>query len=131
MTTTTEPSPVTSPPGADRGRLTIGARAVERIAAQAATEVDGVGGSAARMLGLAVGGEDREGAVKITAHVSGDTVVLNVRLSINYPQSITRTTERARAHLTRRVEELTGLTVLRMDIVVTALHGATAARRVQ
>jgi uncharacterized alkaline shock family protein YloU len=133
--TTTLPSP--SPPAApadagERGRLTISDGTVERVAAQAVTEIDGVGGAASRMLGVAVGGEDLENSAKVTAKVSGETATLDVRLSISYPLSVTRTTEQAREHLIRRVEEFTGLTVSRVDITVTALHSAvTETRRVQ
>jgi uncharacterized alkaline shock family protein YloU len=53
-------------------------------------------------------------------------------LSVAYPASVSRTTENARSHLMRRVEELTGLAVSRVDIVVTALHSYTTnGRRVQ
>jgi uncharacterized alkaline shock family protein YloU len=134
MTTTLpSPSPVAAPaePG-ERGRLTISDGTVERIAAHAVTEIDGVGGAATRMLGVAVGGEDFDNSAKVSAKVSGETAALDVRLSISYPLSVARTTEQAREHLTRRVEEFTGLTVSRVDITVTALHSAvTETRRVQ
>jgi uncharacterized alkaline shock family protein YloU len=51
---------------------------------------------------------------------------------VTYPASVRRTTENAREHVIRRVEELTGLTVSRVDITITALHsGAVETRRVQ
>ncbi|MDQ3578655.1 MAG: Asp23/Gls24 family envelope stress response protein [Actinomycetota bacterium] len=115
-----------------RGRLTISDRTVERIAATAVTEVEGVGGSATRMLGVAVGSEGLDNAAEVTAKVSGDNAVLDARLSVSYPASVSRTTEAARSHVIQRVEEFTGLTVSRMDITVTALHsGETESRRVQ
>lgn len=111
------------------GRLTISDRTVERIAATAIGEVDGVGGSATRMLGVVVGADQ---TAKVTATVSGRTTSLAVRLSVTYPASVARTTEAARAHVVRRVEELTGFTVSRVDITVTALHSDTPdTRRVQ
>jgi uncharacterized alkaline shock family protein YloU len=115
----------------DRGALLISDRTVERIATQAVTEIDGVGGSATRMLGVAVGGEDLDQSAKVTAQVRDDTVTLDVRLSISYPLSVAKTTEAAREHLRRRTTELTGLAVSHVDITVTALHtGATEPRRV-
>ncbi|MEC3973881.1 Asp23/Gls24 family envelope stress response protein [Amycolatopsis sp. H20-H5] len=133
--TTTLPSPfprtASAVPG-EAGRLTIADRTVERIAAHAVTEVGGIGGAASRMLGVAVGGEDLDNSAKVVAKVSGETATLDVRLSISYPLSVTRTTEQAREHLMRRIEEFTGLAVSRVDITVTALHsGATEARRVR
>jgi uncharacterized alkaline shock family protein YloU len=134
MTTTLPgPSPRTAPAGlGERGRLTISDGTVERIAARAVTEVDGIGGAATRMLGVAVGSEDLANPAKVTAKVSGETASLDVRLSISYPLSVARTTEQAREHLMRRVEDFTGLIVSRVDITVTALHsGVTETRRVQ
>ncbi|WP_410586440.1 Asp23/Gls24 family envelope stress response protein [Amycolatopsis sp. lyj-23] len=116
----------------ERGALTIAEQAVQRLAAHALREVDDVGGAAGRVLGVSLGAEDPDRSAKVTAHVTGGEVTLDVRLSIAYPASVTRTTERARRHLERRTEELTGLTVTRVDITVTALHSAAArSRRVE
>ena len=133
--TTTLTSPVPDTAGVDsdsRGRTTIAEHAVERIATQLLTEVENVGGTARRMLGVTVGGEDPDRDAQVTATITGETVALEARLSATYPASVSRTTENARSHLMRRVEELTGLAVSRVDIVVTALHSATAdVRRVR
>lgn len=133
MTTTTSAVAAPTDTGPDdRGTLTIAGRTVERIAATAVTELEGVGGAASRMLGVVVGGEDPDRTAKVTATVEETTAALDVRLSVIYPNSVRKTTENARAHLTRRVEELTGLRVIRVDIAVTALHtAATDTRRVQ
>jgi uncharacterized alkaline shock family protein YloU len=124
-----------SPPRAEhdeRGRTTIADRAVERIAAQAVTDVDDVGGAARRVLGLAVGGEDLDHPAEVSATVSGATTALDVRLSLEYPASVGTATESVRRHLMDRVHELTGLAVSRVDITVTALRGSAAGnRRVQ
>lgn len=133
--TTTLTSPVPDTAGTDsgsRGRTTIAERAVERIAAQLLTEVDNVGGTARRMLGVTVGGEDPDRGAQVTATITGETVALETRLSATYPASVSRTTENARSHLMRRVQELTGLSVSRVDIAVTALHNDTTnVRRVR
>ncbi|MFD6066708.1 Asp23/Gls24 family envelope stress response protein [Amycolatopsis lurida] len=120
-------------PGTDgRGALTVADGAVERIAARAITELDGVGGSASRVLGIAVGGEDLDQGAKVSAHVTGSTATLDVRLSVKYPLSVRGTTESAREHLIRRVGELSGLAITRVDITVTALHSTeTETRRVR
>ncbi|KFU76628.1 Uncharacterized conserved protein YloU, alkaline shock protein (Asp23) family [Amycolatopsis lurida] len=120
-------------PGTDgRGALTVADGAVERIAARAITELDGVGGAASRVLGIAVGGEDLDQGAKVSAHVTGSTATLDVRLSVKYPLSVRATTESAREHLIRRVGELSGLAITRVDITVTALHSTeTETRRVR
>ena len=114
------------------GTLTVSDTAVERIAARAVTEVDGVGGAATRVLGVAVGSEDLDNTAQVSATVTGTTATLDVRVSVTYPASVARTTQATREHLTRRVRELTGLTVSRVDITVTALLSTAATtRRVQ
>lgn len=133
--TTTLPGPVPETAAVDvdgRGLTTIAEHAVERIAVQLLTEVENVGGAARRMLGVTVGGEDPDRDAQVTARITGGTVALEVRFSVTYPASVSRTTENARSHLIRRVEELTGTEVSQVDIVVTALHSdATNARRVR
>ena len=119
-------------PVAERGVLTIAQQAVERLAAHAVLEVDDVGGAAGRVLGVSLSGEDLAHSAKVSARVGDGTVTLDVRISIVYPASVARTTERAREHLVQRVEALTGLEVTRVDLTVTALHTAAAqARRVE
>ncbi|MDQ7810834.1 Asp23/Gls24 family envelope stress response protein [Amycolatopsis sp. A133] len=113
----------------ERGRTTIAGRTVERIAARAVTDLDDVGGAATRVLGLAVG---RGNTAEVSATVSGGTAVLDVRLSLAYPTPVGPATESARQHLMDRVRELTGLTVSRVNITVTALRGgAGEVRRVR
>ncbi|MFJ7213492.1 Asp23/Gls24 family envelope stress response protein [Amycolatopsis sp. NPDC098790] len=113
----------------DRGTLTIAGQVVQRLAAHAVLEVDDVGGAAGRILGVSLGAEDLDRPAQVTAHVADGAVTLDVRISIAYPASVTRTTERAREHLVRRVEELTGLTVTRVDFTVTALHSSGIQHR--
>ncbi|GAA1672210.1 hypothetical protein GCM10009765_21990 [Fodinicola feengrottensis] len=113
------------------GTTTIANRTVERIAGHAITELDGVGGSARRVLGVALGNENLDASANVAATVTGNSVVLTVQLSVSYPQSVTRTSEDARTHLMRRIHDFTGLAVSRVDITVTALHsGAPSNRRV-
>lgn len=71
MTTTTTPSPASRaalPALDDRGTLTISDSTVERIAARAVTEIEGVGGAASRVLGVAVGGEDLDNTANGAGH---------------------------------------------------------------
>lgn len=99
----------------ERGTLTIEDRVVERIAAQAVTELDGT-----------------ERPAKVRAQVTGESATLDVRLSIVYPLSVASTTENARRHLRQRVGELAGLRISRVDITVATMRTRAAeTRRVQ
>ena len=117
---------VTGSAPAARGTTTVSERAVQRIATQLVVEMDGVGGAARRLLGVTVADED---APKVSATVRQEHVTLDVALSVPYPASVARTTEAAREQLVRDVGQLTGLTVDRVDITVTALRGDRAAGR--
>ncbi|OLF04999.1 hypothetical protein BU204_37480 [Actinophytocola xanthii] len=97
-------------------------RVVERTAAQALTEIADVGGTAHRILGDTLSGPPEERSAQVSASVDDTTAALNVRLSIAYPASVASTTHQVRSHLTRRLPELTGLVVTRVDITVTALY---------
>ncbi|HEX7302067.1 Asp23/Gls24 family envelope stress response protein [Lentzea sp.] len=117
---------------AERGALTIGEQAVQRLAARATAEVDDVGGAAERVLGISLGSEELDRSAKVEATVHSRGIDLAVRMSLAYPAPVTATTERAREHLCRRVEEMTGMRVRRVDITVTALHtSADSGRRVE
>ncbi|GAA1979917.1 Asp23/Gls24 family envelope stress response protein [Amycolatopsis minnesotensis] len=101
--------------GAERGRTTLEPRTVKKIAAHAVAEVPGVGDGA-----------------KVDAAIDRESATLTVSLEVRYPESVARTTEAARAHLMARTAALTGLTVPKVDIVVTALRSEeTGKRRVQ
>jgi uncharacterized alkaline shock family protein YloU len=140
MTTATVPSTLPRRPDADQtgsqhtepdtgpdlpGRTTVADRAVERTAVQAITELDNVGGSAQRLFGAPA--ESRAAQVSVTS--DDTTTALHVRLSIAYPASVARTTHEVRAHLIRRLRELTGLVVTRVDITVTAFYTTAPERR--
>lgn len=107
----------------DRGSLGIADSVVEKVAVAAAGEVDHVGGVARRVLGLGLGlgGEDGDGRPRVSAKVSGDTVALDIRLSVDYPASVRAVTAAARDHIRDRVQALTELSVTRVDIDVAAL----------
>ncbi|GHF33848.1 putative alkaline shock family protein YloU [Amycolatopsis bartoniae] len=117
---------VTGLPPAARGTTTVSERAVQRIATRLVVDMEDVGGTARRLLGVTVADDE---APKVAATVRHEHVTLDVELSVPYPASVARTTEAARAQLTRDVGELTGLTVDRVDVTVTALRGDRAAGR--
>jgi uncharacterized alkaline shock family protein YloU len=111
------------------GRTTLANRTVERTATQAITEIADVGGTAHWMLGDTLAGPAEERSAQVSATVDDTTASLHVRLSIAYPASVARTTQQIRSHLTQRLHELTGLTVTRVDITVTALYSTQPGHR--
>lgn len=113
-------------PAAERGTTVVADRTVQKIAGRLIGEMEGVGGTASRLLGLTVREEE---APKVHASVRGEHVSLDVELSVSYPASVAKTTEAARERLTTDVAGLTGLRVDRVDITVTRLRGERSAER--
>jgi uncharacterized alkaline shock family protein YloU len=98
----------------ERGRTTVADRVIDRIAEQAALEdVDVV-------------------SAKANARVTGQTTVVEIGLGLRYPTPVAAATERVRSHLMTRVQELSGLSMSRVDVAVTELVTAIKPdRRVQ
>ncbi len=95
-----------------RGRTTVSERAVRRMAARAAREVDGVADTP-----------------EVSARVIGDSAVLRARVPVHYPMPVGAVTDACRAHLMRRTHELSGLVVSRVDIDVSELVNPVEAAR--
>lgn len=105
----------------DRGELSIADQVVEKIAATALGEIDQIGGTARRMLGVQLGAADPDSVPQVTAQVNGSVVTVAACCSVTYPAPVGRVAERARAHVIDRVDTLTGLSVAQVDITITAL----------
>lgn len=104
------------------GLISIADAVVEKIASRAAAEVDDVGGTASRVLGVAIGSDGADSSPKVRARVDGSIVTLDVRLSVTYPAPVGRVTQQVRDHLIDRIAGLTGLSVRQVDITVTTLR---------
>ncbi|RJQ77732.1 Asp23/Gls24 family envelope stress response protein [Pseudonocardiaceae bacterium YIM PH 21723] len=89
------------------GRTTVPDSVVRRLATQALREI-GV-----------------EADRQVDAQIRGQRVLLSARLAIAYPRSVAATTSQVREYLTERVGALTGLSVQRVDVLVTRLVAAT------
>ena len=103
-----------------RGKLVIEKRVVEKIAGQAASEVGGARGRSGGLLGI--GSEaDADARPKVDVDLSEDSADLAIEAGIGYPGSIRRASQQIRDLVSRRVQELTGIAVHRVDIDVTFL----------
>jgi uncharacterized alkaline shock family protein YloU len=137
MSTATETQPGTSTdlePAARAGRnelgtISIADSAVTKIAARAAAENPDAGAAVARMLGWAVPGAGRLGVrgtdldalPKTTVEVDGSKAFVNLEISVRWPASVSEVTQQVRRHVEDRVQELTGLQVDEVHIVVSDL----------
>jgi uncharacterized alkaline shock family protein YloU len=137
MSTATETEPGTSTdlePAARAGRnelgtISIADSVVTKIAAMAAVENPDAGAAVARMLGravpgaghLGVRGTDLDALPKTTVEVDGSKAFVNMEISVRWPASVNQVTQQVRRHVEDRVQELTGLQVDEVHIVVSDL----------
>ena len=112
-----------------RGHLELRTRAVERLVAAAAAEVDDVGGSVSRLLGQQVGSADLTAVPRVDVTVAGDLVTVQVDLSVRWPASVPEVADRLRERIRQRLGELADLRVGHVDVNVTALPTDRRHRR--
>lgn len=116
----------------ERGITTVAPTVFERIAAQAASELDGVEGTVSSGLGRFL---PWTSDVHVAADVDVDVrdphgVALDLTLNVAYPRPVGQVAEQVRDHVTARIGALTGRPVLQVDITVVDLV-APSRRRVQ
>ena len=106
---------------AERGRTRIADRVVEKIAARAVAEVDNATGVARQALGVRLGSAGPDRAARVDAEVDGGVVTVRTSMAVRWSASVRTVTRQVRAHVTDRVQSLTGLRVEQVDIDVTSL----------
>lgn len=103
-----------------RGCLVLAEKVIEKIASRAAVEAGATSGRTGRVLGI--GAADPDATPRVEVELSAVSADLALKVGIAYPGSIRAATQQVRDHVTRRVEQLTGVDVRRVDIDVTLLH---------
>lgn len=111
-----------------RGHLRLDKRVIEQIASQAASESSATGGTSGGLLGIGAH-SDLDARPAVSAEIVGRTATLAIELAVTYPTPIGAATDDVREHVVKRVADLAGVDVTRVDITVTALHRAAAPTR--
>ncbi|HMQ27502.1 MAG TPA: Asp23/Gls24 family envelope stress response protein, partial [Acidimicrobiales bacterium] len=110
----------------DKGVTTISEEVVGKIAAMAAREVEGVdslGGTLSGALGSVVGrirGEEHQTA-GVGVEVGSRQAAADLSMTVRYPSSITEVTGAVRQNVIDRIEDMTGLEVVEVNIAVNDL----------
>ena len=104
-----------------RGDLVIGARVVEKVAAQAVHQVGAASGAARRVLGVTVGELTEASDARVSAEVDGDLAVMTVTMGVHWPASITAVAEQVRRRIREEVAGVTGIDVRRIDLEVVSM----------
>jgi uncharacterized alkaline shock family protein YloU len=94
---------------------------VEKIAAQAASEVDDVEGVAPRLLGLTRPGARHAPRPQVAARIDGRLARLTVSVGVRYPAPLRHVSDAVRRHVTETVGHLASLDVREVDVEVVAL----------
>ena len=115
------------PLGSDKGQTTIADGVVTKVAGMSASEVPGVhelGGTAARAMGAVtqkVGLTDAR-AQGVSVEVGEKEAAVDLTLIIDYGESIPKVAEDVRQQVIKRVEGITGLAVVEVNISVDDLY---------
>ena len=123
--TTAAPAHVTSLQ-TDRGTTTIADSVVAKIAALAAREVDGVeslGGAISSALAGVVGrirGDEHKTA-GVGVEVGSKQAAVDLSVTIRYPAPLPQVAEGVRQNVIDRIESMTGLEVVEVNVAVTDL----------
>jgi uncharacterized alkaline shock family protein YloU len=126
----TRRDPADAPPAetlqSDRGQTTIGEGVVTKVAGLAAREVPGVhdlGGGTARAIGNVtqmVGLGD--GTPGVSVECGEKEAAVDLTIVIDYGESIPRVAEAVRNQVIKRVEGITGLQVIEVNITINDLY---------
>ncbi len=111
----------------ERGQTTIADSVVTKVAGLAANEVPGVyelGGSGARAMGavtqrVGIGDSSTQG---VSVEVGEREAAVDLTLVVEYGESIPQISEEVRQQVIKRVEGITGLSVVEVNISVDDLH---------
>jgi len=122
----TEPGRVDEP--RTRGSLTMSDTVVEKIASQVVDELGETFGTSRGLLGW----RDRVGShvrpsVEVDLH--GGFADLRVTVGLSYPVSLRSAADTIRDRVQRRVTELTGVQVRRVDVRIASLRPSSAGSR--
>lgn len=129
VTTTTSPAPTDGALVTDTGTTSIADGVVSKVAGLATREVPGIhdlGGGAARAVGtvtsrVGLGDQLSQG---VSVEVGTREAAVDLKVVIEYGESIPSVTEEVRQNVVRRIQGITGLTVTEVNINVTDLYFA-------
>jgi uncharacterized alkaline shock family protein YloU len=118
----------------DRGGLTIADRVVEKVAGQAATEVERVTGVPRRVLGQTLGKVKADSQARASAKVDGSIVSVTVTVAVEYPTPVREAAAAVRQRVIEQVGALCGLQVVEVHVDIPHFYSSVQTqpvRRVQ
>jgi len=113
----------------ERGHTTIAPLVAEKIAARAASEVDGVGGVVRTGLSRLLPFTSGAGPASADAAVDGGTVAVDLTVNVLYPRPVGTVTAQVRDRVVTQLAQLCGLEARPVNIVVPELVRPTGVTR--
>lgn len=114
------------PPAEARGGLEIADRVVEKIAAQAVSEVEYATGVSRQVLGL--GRSPSRTTARVSARVDGDIAIVRVVMAVLWPEPVPEITQRVREQIVARLAQLASVQTAEVDIEVGGLPTSYGTR---
>jgi uncharacterized alkaline shock family protein YloU len=102
----------------NRGHLKIADRVVEKVAGQAAIEVEHVTGVPRRLLGQTLGKVKADSQARASAKVDGSVVSVSVTVAVEYPEPVRTVAAEVRRQVMDTVGRLCGLQVVDVHVDV-------------
>src|SRR6195952_6163013 len=112
-----------------RGSTSIANRVVEKVAGQAAVEVDHVTGVPRRLLGQTLGKVKQDSQARATAKVDGSVVSISVTVAVEYPTPGRQAAADVRHEVMETVGRLCGLQVVDVHVDVPHFYTKAATQR--
>ena len=110
----------------ERGSLTIADKVVEKVASIAAREIEHVTDTRAGWTQM------NRSLPKASAKIAGGRARIGVEVAASWPASLPAVTAQVRDHVNNQVTQLTGVTVVAVDVTIAdVVHLETNARRVR
>jgi uncharacterized alkaline shock family protein YloU len=114
----------------EKGQTTIADAVVTKVAGVAAREVGGVyelGGGVARAMGAVTNrlpGSSDSNSQGVSVEVGEKEAAVDLKVVIEYGESIPKVSQAIRENVVRRIEGITGLSVTEVNVAVNDLHMA-------
>ena len=117
---------------AERGRLSIADRVVERVAGYAVSQVNAAMAAPRRVLGVNVGDARPEEQASVDARVHGDIATVEATIAVRWPASVRSVGDAVRRRVRDDVAHITGVRVEQVDLDIVSMSvPAARPRRVQ
>ncbi len=114
---------------AERGRLQVADRVVERVAGYAVTQVPDATAAPRRVLGVTVGEAEEDDSANVRARLHGGTATVHATIAVRWPASVRGVAQQVRERIRQDLDRIVDVHVDHVDVDVVSLDPASAPTR--